>query len=143
LKAFVQEQNRELKDSKTGVGVQMTDDGKVYVSKDQGQHAVEIDPSTGVTDVRKVTHCADGEIYVGDEVKNGDPNKALDRIGNHAVNEANEPNFKFPCNLIHNHLKSHFKHAYLTTMQEQSQAPVIIDGGIVASQSYTPQAVAV
>ncbi len=119
LKAFLQEQNHELKDANSEVGVKLTDDGKIYVSKDQGHTAVEIDPATGQTAVRKVMHGPDGEIYIGDKVDNADPNKTLDRIGNHAVNEINEPEFQTGWGLHHEHLKGHFRHSYLTTMQYQ------------------------
>lgn len=123
LKAFVQEQNRELKDSKSDVGAQMTDDGKIYVSKDHGMNAVQIDPATGEAAVYKVMHGPDGEVYVGNKVDNVDPEKALDRIGNHAVNGINEPNFGFAFGFQHDRMRAHFKHAFLLNAQDGEESP--------------------
>ncbi len=139
LKAFVEEQNRELKDAKSDVGVQMTDDGKIYVSKDHGQSAVEIDPATGETSVRRVMHGPDGAIYVGDKIDNVDPEKALDRIGNHAVNGINEPDFRF--GMQHDRIRAHFKHAFLMNAQDQSDAPETSDQDVATPPN--PQAIAV
>ncbi len=138
LKAFVQEQNHELKDANSEVGVKLTDDGKIYVSKDQGHTAVEIDPATDATAVRKVMHGPDGEIYIGDKVDNADPNKTLDRIGNHAVNEINTPEFKLGWALQHDHRRSHFRHSYLMNMQDQSDNNAVpIDNAVTTN---APQA---
>lgn len=121
LKAFVEEQNRELKDAKSDVGVQMTDDGKIYISKDHGMNAVAIDPATGEATVRKVMHGPNGDIYVGDKVDNADPQKALDRIGNHAVNDINEPDFPFSFALQHDRMRGYFRHAFLMNAQGGEQ----------------------
>ncbi|MBS2000816.1 MAG: hypothetical protein JST44_04870 [Cyanobacteria bacterium SZAS LIN-5] len=119
LQAFVQEQNRELSDANSDVGVKMTDDGKIYVSKERGMTAVEIDPATGETSVRKVMHGPDGEIYVGDKADNGDPQRTLDLIGNHAINDINEPNFRFSFALQHDRMRGYFKHAFLLNAQSE------------------------
>ncbi|CAN5710916.1 hypothetical protein BH10CYA1_BH10CYA1_06410 [soil metagenome] len=141
LKAFVEEQNRELKDAKSDVGVQMTDDGKIYVSKNHGQSAVEIDPATGETSVRRVMHGQDGDIYVGDKVDSADPEKALDQIGHHAVNGINEPDFKFGYAMQYDRMKTHFKHAFLINAQDQTEAPASPDQDLVTPPN--PQTIAV
>ena len=139
LKAFVEEQNRELKDAKSDVGVQMTDDGKIYVSKDHGQSAVEIDLASGESSVRRVMHGPDGDIYVGDKVDSADPEKALDRIGNHAVNEINGPYFRFA--MQYDHVRNHYKNAFLLNAQGQSDDPGSADEDFVTPSN--PQAIAV
>jgi len=141
LKAFIQEQNRELKDVKADVGVQMTDDGKIYISKDHGQNAVEIDPATGETAVRRVMHGPDGDIYVGDKIDGADPERSLDRIGNHAVNGINEPDFRFQFGFQHDRIKGHFQNAFLMNAQEQSGDPASPDQDLVTPPN--PQAIAV
>lgn len=140
LKAFVEEQNRELKDAKSDVGVQLTDDGKIYVSKDHGQSAVEIDPASGETSVRRVMHDPDGNIYVGDKVDSADPETALDRIGNHAVNGINGPDFKFSYAMQYDHMRAHFKNAFLINAQDQTE-PASSDQDFVTPPN--PQAIAV
>ncbi len=139
LKAFVEEQNRELKDAKSDVGVQMTDDGKIYVSKDHGQSAVEIDLASGESSVRRVMHGPDGDIYVGDKVDSADPEKALDRIGNHAVNEINGPYFRFA--MQYDHVRAQYRNAFLMNSQEQSDSPASADEDFVTQPN--PQAIAV
>ncbi|HEY9730641.1 MAG TPA: hypothetical protein V6C89_01930 [Drouetiella sp.] len=128
LKAFVEEQNRELKDAKSDVGVQMTDDGKIFISKDHGMSAVSIDPSTGEATVRKVMHDSNGDIYVGDKVDNADPQKALERIGNHAVNDINEPDIPIWFGLQHERMKGFFRNAVLMSAQATPElSPIVYD----------------
>lgn len=122
LQAFVQEQNRELSDANSDVGVKMTSDGKIYVSKNHGMTAVEIDPSSGETSVRKVMHGPDEDIYVGDKLENRDPQRALESIGNHAINDINEPDFRFSFALQHDRIRGFFKHAFLLNAQSD-QSP--------------------
>lgn len=139
LKAFVDEQNRELKDANSDVGVQMSDDGKIYVSKDHGKSAVEIDLASGESSVRRVMHGPGGDVYVGDKVDSADPEKALDRIGNHAVNEINGPYFRFAKQ--YDHVRTHYKNAFLLSSQESSDAPVSTDEDFATQPN--PQAIAV
>jgi hypothetical protein len=92
LKAVVGEVNKELKDSKSGVGLQMSDDGKVYAYRDDGHKAVEMDPQTGeVTGVRKIMVGPDGKAYIGDYDKNADPDKVMEHVADRAVNNINDP----------------------------------------------------
>ena len=92
LKAVVDETNRELKDSHAGVGLHMSEEGKVYAYRENGQRAVEMDPQTGqVTGVRKIMVGKDGEVYVGDADKNANPDKVMEHIADRAVSQINDP----------------------------------------------------
>lgn len=122
LNAFIEEQNRELKDAKSDVSVQTNDEGKILISKSHGGTAVELDPATGDTAVRKVMHDPSGNIYVGDKVDNADVGQTLDRISNHAVNDINRPDFRFSFALHHDRFKGHFRHAFLLNAQDDLTA---------------------
>lgn len=104
LQAFVDEQNRELKNANADVGVQLRD-GQIFVSKDKGANAVSIDVESGDASVYKVMHGSNGDIYVGSQQEDGDPSKTLDRIGNHAINEINAPERNFDWRLPHLRMK--------------------------------------
>jgi len=136
LKAVVDEVNRELKDSHAGVGLHMSAEGKVYAYRDDGQRAVEMDPQTGkVTGVRKIMVGAEGDVYIGDVDKNGNPDKVMEHVADRAVSQINNPYGDFDKDWLTKILKHHGHHGGFN--------PVLLDAGAdpVAGTDLSPRTV--
>ncbi|HEY9790040.1 MAG TPA: hypothetical protein V6D22_06570 [Candidatus Obscuribacterales bacterium] len=86
-RAFVEEINKNLNESQSGMHMVMDHAGNVVTYND-GNRGVEISPQGDIT-VRAIEHGVDGSIIMKGEVLGADGGKALRGLANEAVNSIN------------------------------------------------------
>lgn len=96
LKKFVEELNHNFKEANAGVSLAVDGKGHVLAYKDNGNTAVDIDPSTGAMTTRPISVAFDGTVTLEPgEILNGNPEKLLKKLGNTAVENINGPQIVF------------------------------------------------
>lgn len=93
MKDYLKELNKQLKENGSDVKFTQTKDGKVLVYSQNGTSAVEIDPKTGNTSEREIrhTHELPPRVVLGGEILDGDPAKALKKMGDEATRDITNP----------------------------------------------------
>lgn len=93
VKDYLKELNKQLKENGSDVKFTMNKDGKVLVYSQNGTSAVEIDPKTGNVSEREIRHTDElpPRVVLGGEILDGDPTKALKKIGDNATRDIQNP----------------------------------------------------